>query len=530
MFKVKDFMTKDVICTEKDTTISEIIDLMNQNKIHRVPVTENGKLVGLITEGMISNSGTSQATSLSIYELNYLLSKTTVETVMIKNVVSVDQDELMEYATSKMLKSDIGCLPVVDQTGDVVGILTQNDVFSCFLNVLGWDEVGARITVSVKDEVGAIGKLSAIFVEKGINISHIGVYSFENGVLTINADAFTAFQTGNKKFGVTAKNEQGLTVVFEITTTVELVADPVTLEGVREIVLSSGTTFDIDLGEYTSATALSATLGGENATYSNGKLTIAEELRANTQKHGMQTLKVTVEKEGKYYAVTVNVLVVTQDITTFEELQSALAFNENNVKFGYYRLKNSLSTNEQYQSGNNVGGGIWKNPTGELGFRGTLDGNNFSIQETFWNTGLFGYVGKGAVIKNITFNMNEYNLGKMLFGYSMIGATVDNVKVNVTKSDGITAIPTGDNVSGLLTAIFSYGNTFNNLVVDAQNTDVDTLFGSCAYYSYPAEYEANKFTACTVKAKSLIGIACTDNTNKTVIEPTEIDGLTVTLS
>ena len=51
MFRVKDFMTKDVICTEKDTTISEIIDLMNQNKIHRVPVTENGKLVGLITEG-----------------------------------------------------------------------------------------------------------------------------------------------------------------------------------------------------------------------------------------------------------------------------------------------------------------------------------------------------------------------------------------------------------------------------------------------------------------------------------------------
>ena len=190
-----------------------------------------------------------------------------------------------------------------------------------------------------------------------------------------------------------------------------------------------------------------------------------------------------------------------------------------------------MTANEQYQSGNNVGGGIWKNPTGELGFRGTLDGNNFSIQATFWNTGLFGYVGKGAVIKNITFNMNEYNLGKMLFGYSMIGATVDNVKVNVTQSSGgITAIPTGDNVSGLLTAIFSYGNTFNNLVVDAQNTDVDTLFGNCKYYSYPAEYEANKFTACTVKAKSLIGIACTDNTNKTVIEPTEIDGLTVTLS
>ena len=427
------------------------------------------------------------------------------------------------------------CTVEAKSIGGIICITTKANMPEPIVPIAGVE--GLNVTL-YKDAVAAgnmtVGQAAVIELSDLTEITSIVLddeeftaYSFENGVLTINADAFTAFQTGNRKFGVTAKNEQGLTVVFEITTTVELVAVPVTLEGVMEIVLSSGTTFDIDLGEYTSATAISATLGGENATYSNGKLTIAEELRANTQKHGMQTLKVTVEKEGKYYAVTVNVLIVTQDITTFEELQSALAFNENNVKFGYYRLKNSLSTNEQYQSGNNVGNGIWKNQTGELGFRGTLDGNNNSIQATFWNTGLFGYVGKGAVIKNITFNMNEYNSNKMLFGYSMIGATVDNVKVNVTQSSGgITAIP--GSPSGLLTAIFSYGNTFNNLVVDAQNTDIDTLFGSCAYYSYPAEYEANKFTACTVKAKSLIGIACTDNTNKTVIEPTEIDGLTVT--
>lgn len=189
MFKVKDFMTKDVICTDKDTTISEVVELMKKNNIHRVPVTENGKLLGLITEGMLSNSSTT--TSLSIYELNYLLSKTTVETVMVKKVETVNQNELMEYATSKMLNTNIGCLPVTDDEGNVVGILTQNDVFSCFLNVLGWDEVGSRITVAVKDEMGAIGKLSDIFVEKGVNISHIGVYSFENGIanLVIRCDS-----------------------------------------------------------------------------------------------------------------------------------------------------------------------------------------------------------------------------------------------------------------------------------------------------------------------------------------------------
>ena len=354
----------------------------------------------------------------------------------------------------------------------------------------------------------------------------IADFSFENGVLTVT-EGFPASDMGVKTLVLKGKAGVKAATVY-LGVTVEVPAEEIVLGGEREIVLSSGTTFDIDLGEYTSATALSATLCGENATYSNGKLTVAEELRANTQKHGVQTLKVTVQKDGKYYNVIANVLVVTQDITTFEELKSALAFNENNVKFGYYRLKNDLTGNSWYQSENYVGGGIWKNPTGELGFRGTLDGNNLSIRETFWNTGLFGYVGKGAVIKNITFNMNQYSAGKMLFGYSMIGATVDNVKVNVTQSNGgITEIP-GD-ISGLLTAIFSYGNTFNKLVVDAQNTDVDTLFGSCAYYGYPSAYEENKFTACTVKAKSLIGLACTDNANKTVTTAAGIDGLTVTL-
>ncbi len=354
----------------------------------------------------------------------------------------------------------------------------------------------------------------------------IADFSFENGVLTVT-EGFPASDMGVKTLVLKGKAGVKAATVY-LGVTVEVPAEEVVLGGEREIVLSNGTTFDIDLGEYTSATALSATLCGENATYSNGKLTVAEELRANTQKHGVQTLKVTVQKDGKYYNVIANVLVVTQDITTFEELKSALAFNENNVKFGYYRLKNDLTGYNWYQSENGIGGGIWKNPTGELGFRGTLDGNNLSIRETFWNTGLFGYVGKGAVIKNITFNMNQYSAGKMLFGYSMIGATVENVKVNVTQSNGgITEIP-GD-ISGLLTAIFSYGNTFNKLVVDAQNTDVDTLFGSCAYYGYPSAYEENKFTACTVKAKSLIGLACTNNANKTVTTAAGIDGLTVTL-
>ena len=357
--------------------------------------------------------------------------------------------------------------------------------------------------------------------------SDFTAYTFADGTLTINADAFGAADTGSKTLVVTAKNKEGYVMNFNLNVTVEFVATPVALEGTREIVLSSGNDFSVDLGDYKNATVLAATLGGETVTYSGGTLTVTDEFKANTQKHGNQTLNVIVQKDGTYYNVTTNVLVVTQDITTFEELKSALAFNKNNVKFGYYRLKNNL-TGDKYESGNGIGNGIWKNPTGELGFRGTLDGNNLSIQATFWNTGLFGYVGKGAVIKNITFNMNEYNAGKMLFGYSMIGATLDNVEINVTKSDGVTEIKTNV-VSGLLTSIFSYGNTFNKVVVNTQNTPIDTLFGSCAYYGYPSTYTENTFVDCTVNAKSLLGLACTNNANKTVTPYKNVKGLTVTL-
>ena len=342
-------------------------------------------------------------------------------------------------------------------------------------------------------------------------------YSFADGTFTINADAFGVSEAGVKTFEITGKNADGYTVKQTVTVTAEFKAEEIALGGKREIVLSNGTEFDLDLGEYTSATALSATLGGENATYLNGKLTVTDGFKADLKKHGMQTLKVTVQKDGKYYNVIANVLVVTQDITTFDELKSALKFDENNVKFGYYRLKNDLSGYNWYQSENDVGGGIWKNPNGELGFRGTLDGNGFTIRETFWNTGLFGYIGKGAVIKNITLSQAEYVGGRMILGYSMVGAKLKNVIINV-KGKGATAIPTtvsdGKTVGvagGLLTAIFAHSNDFENVVVDAKDTDVDTLFGSCAYYGYPTGYEANRFTNCDVIAKSIIGLACTDN-------------------
>ena len=281
----------------------------------------------------------------------------------------------------------------------------------------------------------------------------------------------------------------------------------------QEIVLGKAS-YAVDMG-ISDGNVVKATIGGVVVDYdNNGNVTLSSEFKNRLAKHGEQTLTVTVEKDGNYIEYKKKLLVVTKEISNFEELKAALAFDSNNVKYGYYRLATDLIGYSYYQSGNGIGNGIWKNESGDTGFRGTLDGKGFTIQETFNVTGLFGYIGKGAVIKNITFNMNKYadDSSYMLLGYSMVGATLENVKVNVTKqqNDGITAIKS-NGVSGLLTSIFANGNTFKNVVVDARDTDIDTLFGSCAYYGYTGT-DTNTFDKnCKVVAQSLLGLACINN-------------------
>ncbi|MEG0290361.1 MAG: CBS and ACT domain-containing protein [Erysipelotrichaceae bacterium] len=182
---VKDKMTKEPISISGDAKISEVVDLMSEHHLHRVPVVNQGKLVGLVTGSLISQKGPTKATSLSIFELNYLLSKTSVDTIMIRDVITINENRFLEDAALLMLNQDIGCLPVLNDQNELVGIMTQNDVFAAFLDVLGYREHGSRICIEVKDKIGAIGEISEVFVRNKINISHVGVYSLKNEMAEI---------------------------------------------------------------------------------------------------------------------------------------------------------------------------------------------------------------------------------------------------------------------------------------------------------------------------------------------------------
>ena len=332
---------------------------------------------------------------------------------------------------------------------------------------------------------------------------------------TKQADALTDAlkSSGVSLSGKTVLADSLVEVPENFGATVKTVTESFVDENRQEIVLGSDNdTYAINgMGAYDGT----ATIGGVAVTYKDGNVTLSSEFKKRLAKHGEQTLSVTVKgADGNYTEYKKKLLVVTKEISSFEELKAALAFDSNNVKYGYYRLATNLIAYGGYESGNGIGGGIWKNESGDTGFRGTFDGNGLTIQQTFWNTGLFGYIGKGAVIKNITFNINKYADDKpyMLLGYSMVGATLENVKVNVTPQtgDGRTEIKS-NGVSGLLTSIFANGNTFKNVVVDARDTDIDTLFGSCAYYGYTGT-DTNTFDKdCKVVAKSLLGLACINN-------------------
>lgn len=128
-------MTKEVVTAKKDTTLPDAHKLMEDNKIRRLPVMRKGKLVGIITRGDVRGAEPSQATSLSVHELHYLLARLTIDEIMTKDVFTVRPDDTIGDAAKLMMDNNISGLPVMEN-GELVGIITESDIFR--MVVAGW--------------------------------------------------------------------------------------------------------------------------------------------------------------------------------------------------------------------------------------------------------------------------------------------------------------------------------------------------------------------------------------------------------
>jgi acetoin utilization protein AcuB len=163
-------MTKNPVYVHPDASITETRSLMDREKVGHLPVLDyNSALVGIVTKEDLFKASPSEATTLDMYEISYLLSKMKVQEIMVKKVITVDENEVVEEAARIMADKSIGCLPVM-RGSLLVGIITDTDLFHVFVNAFGARHAGVRATISMGEHPGEIAQISGAIAEKGGNI------------------------------------------------------------------------------------------------------------------------------------------------------------------------------------------------------------------------------------------------------------------------------------------------------------------------------------------------------------------------
>jgi acetoin utilization protein AcuB len=164
---VKDWMSKDPVTINDDTSMMKAIHLMKQNRFRRLPVLHEGRLVGIVSDRDLKEASPSKATTLDVHELYYLLAELQVKDIMTRDPVTVTPDDTVERAAQLMLENTISGLPVVDDQGRVVGILTQSDVFRAFMHITGILQGGVQFALRLEDRPGVIKEVVDLLRERG---------------------------------------------------------------------------------------------------------------------------------------------------------------------------------------------------------------------------------------------------------------------------------------------------------------------------------------------------------------------------
>jgi acetoin utilization protein AcuB len=181
-------MSRSPITITPDVSIDEALKVMRDEKVRRLPViNRRGVLVGIVSEKDLLQASPSPATSLSIHEMHYLLSKMKVSEVMTQDVIAVTEYTALEEAARIMVDNKIGGLPVM-RDDKLVGIITETDLFKIFIELLGARERGVRVTMLVPEQPGVLAQITGEIAGMGGNIVALGTFMGEdltNKIITI---------------------------------------------------------------------------------------------------------------------------------------------------------------------------------------------------------------------------------------------------------------------------------------------------------------------------------------------------------
>ena len=178
---VRDRMTPNPITVTTETSLKDALDLVRSKPFRHLPVVDqSGKLVGIVTEKSLVYASPMPTTTLSVFEVDYILSHTKIGQIIQGPVITVGPDLPIEEAARKMVDHRIGCLPVVEgdaqSTAALIGIISDTDIFRVFVEGLGGGHPSMRITVRVAEEVGSLARVTVRVAELGGNIYSLGTF------------------------------------------------------------------------------------------------------------------------------------------------------------------------------------------------------------------------------------------------------------------------------------------------------------------------------------------------------------------
>ena len=159
---VKYWMRKVVMSVDENDSMQEAINCMHEYHLPMLPVLRDDKLVGIITDRDLKRASASDATTLSVHELSYLISQIKVKGIMTKNPIAVAPDHTLEEAAAVLLKNEISGAPVLDHEGRIVGIIGQREIFGALVSLCGLEQRGVHFAFQVDDRPGSIKEVTDV--------------------------------------------------------------------------------------------------------------------------------------------------------------------------------------------------------------------------------------------------------------------------------------------------------------------------------------------------------------------------------
>lgn len=173
MLLVENWMSPKVITVDADDSMLDVAKLLKEHNVRRLVVLEKGKLAGIVTDRDLKRASPSDATALEAHELLYLIANIKVREIMTRNPITVPYNYTIEEAAEILLQAKISGVPVVDKDGDVIGMISQTDLFKVLISLTGVGKKGVQFAFMLEDRAGSIKEVADIIRSYGGRMASI---------------------------------------------------------------------------------------------------------------------------------------------------------------------------------------------------------------------------------------------------------------------------------------------------------------------------------------------------------------------